>query len=233
MFRHPRRFGFLAGLFALVLCPRLYAADPVRVVLEFQPDRDNGWQVYATCARCHLPEAWGNHDGTYPQLAGQHVNVLLKQLLDIRTGKRRNPSMRPFVQERTVGGYQNLVDVVSYIADLPMDPAHNRGPWPEATPEYAKGKTLYLDNCSGCHGASGEGNNEKSYPRLQGQHYSYTYRQAIAAKRGLRKVNLGVLAVVNRLSEEELKFALNYVSRIPVPKKDLAPNPGWRNPDFK
>jgi len=225
--------GLVLGLSVALFSLDLFAADSVKIVLEFKPNHANGRQLFDICARCHMPEAWGNEDGTYPQLAGQHVNVLLKQLMDIRSGKRANPVMRPFVQERTIGGYQNLVDVVAYIAGLPMDPAYTRGPWSEATPEYEQGKQLFEAHCAACHGASGEGNNEKAYPRLQGQHYSYTRRQALAVKRGLRKVNLGMMAVVSRMSEQELELALNYVSWLPVPKDDLAATAGWRNPDFK
>lgn len=222
----------LMGLFFLLGCQALPAADTVSIVLKFVPDPGNGRQVFDTCARCHLPEAWGTEDGTYPQLAGQHLNVLLKQLLDIRTGARRNPLMRPFVQSSIIGGYQNIVDVVAYITALPMAPTHALGPWPEATPEYAQGKEVFENNCATCHGKSGEGDNAKAYPRLQGQHYNYTRRQAIAIKRGLRDTNPGMRAVLDGLSEEDLALALNYVSRLPVPEKDLAPSSSWRNPDF-
>ncbi len=202
------------------------------IVLHFTPDPENGRQVYDICARCHLPEAWGTEDGTYPQLAGQHRSVLLKQLLDIREGRRRSPLMRPFVQPRIVGGYQNLVDVVTYIAALPMNPAHGKGPWPEATPEYAQGKQVYQTNCAACHGQQGEGDDARRIPRLQGQHYAYMRRQAIDAKRGLREVDPGMSSVIIKLSDEQIALALNYVSRVEVPKQDLAPSPGWRNPDF-
>ena len=220
-------------LFAGLLAAPLPAAEEVRIELRFKPDPVNGRLVFDTCARCHLPEAWGTKDGTYPQLAGQHLNVLLKQLLDIRNGRRRSPLMRPFVQARTVGGYQNLVDVVAYISKLPMDPAHGKGPWPEATPEYARGKKLYESHCAACHGKAGEGDDARRIPRLQGQHYAYMRRQAINAKRGLRRVDPGMSAVITRLDDEAIALALNYVSRVPVPEKDLAPTVSWRNPDFK
>ena len=69
------RYSFITTV-VLLLSTAATAVEPIRVVLEFVPDIDNGRRTFDICARCHLPEAWGNNDGTYPQLAGQHVNVL-------------------------------------------------------------------------------------------------------------------------------------------------------------
>ncbi|MDH3388707.1 MAG: c-type cytochrome [Gammaproteobacteria bacterium] len=218
---------------AVICSPPAATAEPIRVVLEFVPDIDNGRRSFEICARCHLPEAWGNDDGTYPQLAGQHVNVLMKQLLDIRSGRRDNPTMQPFVQQRTIGGYQNLADVVAYISTLPMNPAHARGPWPPDSPEYLEGKRLYSQHCAGCHGAMGEGNNELSYPRLQGQHYEYMARQARLARDRLRQVAPSMTSLIVSLSVDDFDQALNYVSYLPLPAGDLAPDADWRNPDFQ
>lgn len=209
------------------------AVEPVRIELLFEPNLENGKTVYEICASCHLPEGWGNKDGTYPQLAGQHQNVLIKQLLDIRSGKRDNPQMYPFVQERTIGGYQALADVVGYISTLPMTPEHDQGPWPENTSQYQKGKRLFQKNCAGCHGKKAEGNNGMYFPRLQGQHYSYLLRQARMIKRRVREGNPAMLTALNKLDDDQLQWVLNYVSYIPVPKEDLAPSVDWRNPDFK
>ena len=52
--------------------------------LDLEPDMENGLDVYEVCSGCHLPEGWGKADGTFPQLAGQHRSVLIKQLADIR-----------------------------------------------------------------------------------------------------------------------------------------------------
>jgi len=209
------------------------AVEPIRVVLEFVPDVDNGRRTFDICARCHLPEAWGNNDGTYPQLAGQHVNVLMKQLLDIRSGRRANPTMQPFVQERTVGGYQNLSDVVAYISTLPMNPEHAKGPWPPGSETYLEGKNMYQQYCAGCHGQAGEGNNELAYPRLAGQHYDYMARQASLVRRNLRRVIPSMTAMFDVLSAEQFDKVLNYISYLPVPQADLAPDAQWRNPDFQ
>ena len=209
------------------------AVEPIRVVLEFVPDIDNGRRVFDICARCHLPEAWGNADGTYPHLAGQHVNVLMKQLLDIRSGHRSNPSMHPFVQQRTIGGYQDLSDVVAYISTLPMNPAHTRGPWPPQDARHAEGGAVYRQHCAGCHGQQGEGDNSLTYPRLQGQHYSYMMRQARLVRDDLRTVDAAMAGIFKTLSKEDLEKVLNYVSHLPLPASDLAPGPDWRNPDFQ
>jgi cytochrome c553 len=208
-------------------------AEPIKVELFFEPDLENGKYVYEICASCHLPEGWGNADGTFPQLAGQHTNVLIHQLMNIRKGHRENPQMYPFVQERTVGGYQSLADVVAYITTLPMIPEHTRGPWKKGTSEYNHGKRIYNRNCAGCHGKKGEGNNDMAYPRLQGQHYTYMMRQADQVAKGLRKVDPAMMAVVKNLDKKDLELSLNYVSQLEVPAENLAPSMEWRNPDFK
>lgn len=221
----------LAGL--LLFAGVALAGDRMKITLEVAPDLENGKAAFAVCARCHLPESWGNADGTYPQLAGQHVNVLMKQLLDIRNGGRDNAAMRPFVQQRIIGGYQTLIDVVAYVSTLPMNPEHARGPWPVSSAEHAQGRAVYERNCAVCHGPAGEGDNALLYPRLQGQHYPYMLRQAVRVKNGLRTVDPAMQAVFDEFSIADLEKALNYVSHLPVPKAHLAPDASWRNPDFE
>ena len=222
----------LLGILLLALAQSLPAVEPVRATLELQPDIDNGRRLFGICARCHLPEAWGTADGSYPQLAGQHVNVLMKQLLDIRSGRRDNPAMRPFVQQRTIGGYQGLADVVAYISTLPMTPAADRGPWQPGSTEHDAGERVYTEHCASCHGADGAGDNARGYPRLQGQHYAYMLRQARLARDGLRRVAPSMAVILEGLSMADIERALNYASYLPVPAADLAPNADWHNPDF-
>ena len=221
-------FGFMMFASANAM-----AADEITIELKFTPNLEDGKNTYGVCARCHLPEAWGNTDGTYPHLAGQHVNVLMKQLLDIRNGKRHSSLMFPFVQQRTIGGYQEMSNVVAYISTLPMNPDHAKGPWGPQSKEYAEGKKLYKKNCMSCHGKQGEGNNELVYPRLQGQHFHYMSTQLARIKNGSREVHPAMQVIVDSLSHEELDKALNYASYFEVPKEDKAASKDWRNPDFK
>jgi len=222
----------LFGLLCLVLS-NAQAVEKITIHLDFIPDIEGGKTTFGICARCHLPEAWGNIDGTYPQLAGQHINVLMKQLLDIRNGTRHSSLMFPFVQQRTVGGYQELSNVVAYISTLPMDPDHAKGPWKKGTAEYKQGKEIYQKNCNSCHGKNGEGNNELVYPKLQGQHFRYMSQQLGRIKSGQREVHPAMQAVIQSLDLEQLDKAVNYASYFAVPKGDVAESKTWRNPDFK
>lgn len=209
-----------------------FSAEAVSITLSFEPDLRNGQRTYETCASCHLPEGWGSSDGAYPQIAGQHQQVLIKQLLDIRDGHRENSIMYPFVQERTIGGYQSIVDVVSYITRLPMHPQHQKGPMNDLSDGFKSGQKLYQQQCAACHGKQAEGNNSLRIPKLYGQHYPYMMRQIGQIKSGLRTVDPGMKAITDRLSEDELKTIINYISYIPVPEQELAPSLNWRNTDF-
>ena len=222
----------LFGLLWLV-ASSAQAVEKITIHLDFTPDIEAGKTTFSVCARCHLPEAWGNNDGTYPQLAGQHVNVLMKQLLDIRNGIRQSSLMYPFVQERTIGGYQQLTNVVAYISTLPMNPVHSKGPWRKGTKEYQQGEKTYKQFCTSCHGDDGQGNNELVYPKLQGQHFQYMSKQLDRIKSGLREVHPAMQAVVEQLDPEQLDKTVNYASYFAVPKKDMAASKTWRNPDFK
>jgi cytochrome c553 len=201
--------------------------------LHLKPDLENGLEVYEVCSGCHLPEGWGTQEGTFPQLAGQHASVLLKQLADIREGNRDNPTMYPFALPRAIGDAQALADVVAYIQKLPMNPDNGKGEWAAGTPQYKKGEELYKANCVQCHAEHGEGMPDKFYPKIQGQHYNYMVRQFEWIRDGKRRnANPDMVKQIKAFSDDDMKAVVNYVSRIPVPKEKLAKSKDWKNPDF-
>ena len=201
--------------------------------LSLKPDLENGMDVYEVCAACHLTEGWGTKEGTFPQLAGQHREVLIKQLADIRALNRDNPTMYPFAKPESIGDEQALADVVAYIEKLPMNPDNGKGEWAEGTPEFEQGKKLYADNCVKCHGETGEGMKDKFYPKIQGQHYNYMLRQFEWIRDGKRRnANPDMVEQIKAFSDKDMQMVINYTSRIPVPKEDLAPSKDWLNPDF-
>lgn len=198
--------------------------------LHLTPDLENGLDVYEVCSACHLPEGWGTKEGTFPQLAGQHRKVLVKQLADIRALNRDNPTMYPFALPESIGDEQAIADVTAYIQKLLMNPDNGKGP---ATADLVKGKKLYHDNCIKCHGDVGEGDEDKFYPRIQGQHYNYMLRQFEWIRDGKRRnANPDMVEQIKSFSDEDMVNVISYVASIPVPKEDKAPSKDWLNPDF-
>jgi cytochrome c553 len=197
------------------------------------PDRENGIEVYEVCSACHLLEGWGTPNGTFPQIAGQHREVLIKQLADIRAGNRDNPTMYPFALPESIGDEQAMADVTDYISKLPMNPDHGKGPWAPGTPEHAEGEKLYKDNCVKCHGDHGEGIAEKFYPRIEGQHYEYVVRQFEWIRDGKRRnANPEMVEQIKTFTDKQMKMVINWVTWVKVDPKYLAPSVDYRNPDY-
>ncbi|WP_211089774.1 c-type cytochrome [Thalassobius vesicularis] len=196
--------------------------------LHLTPDHQNGIDTYEVCSACHQLNGWGLTDGTFPQIAGQHFNVTIKQLADIRALNRDNPTMYPFALPSEIGGAQSIADVAAYIEKLPMNPENGVG----AGDDLELGEKLYKDNCVRCHGETGEGNNEKFYPRIHGQHYNYLVRQYQWIKEGKRRnANPDMVQQIQTFTDRDTKAVLDYVSRLRPPAEMVA-EPGWVNPDF-
>jgi len=173
------------------------------------PRVDRGEEIYQVCSSCHLPTGAGQQDGTMPQLAGQLRGVLIKQMTDIRSGLRDNPSMYPYVAR--LDGPQALSDVAAYIETLPIPDDNGTGPGVD----LERGEEIYVEQCSGCHGVAGEGMAEAFYPRLAGQHYRYLVRQIIdiaSGRRGNARPDMAQL--VANLSAKDIASVADYISRM-------------------
>ena len=216
----------------LVISPLIVFAaavdEELEQALDATPDLDNGKKIFKICSSCHTTESWGTPDGKYPQLAGQHHTVMLKQLADIRQGNRDNPEMLPFARPEVVGGPQGLADVTAYISTLPMDPHPGIG----SGNNLAHGEEVYELECAGCHGYEGEGDDESFFPRLQGQHYAYLLRQLQWIRDGKRRnVYRGMSRRLKKLTDKDFEDIADYVSRL-TPPQELLGHQGWKNPDF-
>lgn len=197
--------------------------------LALTPNAKDGKKLYGTCALCHMPEGWGTATGTFPQIAGQHHQVLIKQLADIREGNRDNPTMYPFALQERLGGAQAVADVTAYIAALPMSGQNETGPGFY----LEKGEKLYEHHCVACHGERGEGHGPDFIPRIQGQHYHYVLRQMRWIKSGKRRnANPKMVRQINDFTDRDLQAISDYVSRLP-PDPELLAKPNWRNQDFQ
>lgn len=186
--------------------------DELTQALDLEPDLENGKMLFEMCAECHSPKAWGSVDGVFPQIAGQHRNVIIKQISDFRHGNRENPAMLPFAEADVLGGPQGVSDVAGYLASLPMTPEPGIGPGSN----LALGEKVYEENCSVCHDDNAEGFDTFFFPKIQGQHYEYTLRQLKWMKDGSRRnVYHGMLRRIQKMTVADLEAVSDYVSRLP------------------
>ena len=93
-----------------------------RAALALTPDLKHGAQLFETCSACHGADGAGARDGTVPAIAGQHVSVLVKQLVDFRHDRRWDERMQNFASRHSLEGAQDLLDVASYAESLPRWP---------------------------------------------------------------------------------------------------------------
>jgi cytochrome c553 len=196
--------------------------------LALTPDVANGLAIYRECAACHEPEGWGVTTGSVPQIAGQHRNVVIKQLADFRAGNRDSALMIPYASAESIGGAQAVADVAAYISTLEISVANGQG----SGKDLELGKSLYQEHCADCHGSSGEGSNDDLVPRIQAQHYKYLMRQFKWIRDGKRRNSSTEMATLaQQFDDREMKAVLDYSSRL-LPAKELRAPAGWKNPDF-
>lgn len=210
--------------------PAIEVDNTVLEALKLKPDLNRGKMLYRSCAVCHTPEGWGTASGRYPQIAGQHQSVILKQLADIHKGNRDNPTMIPFTEPLFFQGPQALADISAYIEQLKMVPNNSLG----MGVRLAKGKKLYNENCKECHGANGEGIAKEFYPRVQGQHFRYLQRQLYWIRNGKRRnADRDMVKQLRSFSISEIDWMVDYISRMKPDSALVADHPDWRNPDFR
>lgn len=76
-------------------------------------DIDAGKAKSAPCAACHGPEGNTPIQPTYPILAGQYADYLVRALEDYQTGKRKNPIMAGLAATLSE---QDREDLAAYFA---------------------------------------------------------------------------------------------------------------------
>jgi cytochrome c553 len=187
----------------------------LKIALEAKPDVAQGKVAYEVCEGCHRKDGSGRANGTYPRLSGQHSRVVVKQLVDIRTGRRHNPDMAPLVAE-TLLSLQAMADIAAYVQGLPV--AANNGKGPGNDP--ALGQQLYARDCSTCHGTAGQGDATAFYPMVAAQHYRYLLRELVNIGNGLRRnSHADMVKVVKPYSQAELDAVADHMSRLPPPAR--------------
>jgi cytochrome c553 len=160
-------------------------------------DAEAGEAKAAPCAACH-GQAGNAAIPTYPKLAGQGEEYLVKQLQDFKSGAHNNAIMAGQVANMSE---QDMQDIAAYYAKQTAEAG-------QANPDLvAQGERLYrggdmannIPACSGCHGPAGQGMDAAMYPHLAGQNAQYTEDQ-LKAFRAAGRNDLGD-AVIKRTND--------------------------------
>jgi len=188
------------------------SADEYRAIVQAHPDTAHGRTLFETCMRCHGANAAGAADGSVPALAGQHVRVIAHQLVDYRHDERWDGRMEHFADFPYLVFAQDVADVAGYINGL-----ERTGPRVQGPGDYVDhGQRAYAHSCASCHGAHGEGDAGKAYPRLAGQHYPYLVRQMHDALEGRRpNFSRAHVKLLSRFERDDIEGVADYLSRMP------------------
>ena len=176
-------------------------------------DANAGKGKVATCTACH--GATGVSPApNWPNLAGQGEKYLIKQMTEIKKGKRSVPEMIPFMGALSE---QDIEDISAFYAS-------QTAPVGATSPEFVSlGEALYkggdskkkIPACSSCHSPTGKGNTLAVFPHVAGQKTDYTIKQLTDFREGHR-TNDGdskiMRAIAEKLSNKEVEAVANYIS---------------------
>ncbi|MGH8147937.1 MAG: c-type cytochrome [Rhodanobacteraceae bacterium] len=175
--------------------------------------------VVTTCAACHGADGVAIAP-TFPNLAGQNYNYLLKSLEDFRSGKWKAAPMDQLVKViPTAAGDANIEQVAAYFSRLPLKPSGAAKRKPTKAVAEAGYKLYFEGNpdaqvpaCAACHIANGMGDAPMAVPRLAGQNAAYVVSQLQAFAKGQRPSHDDVMTkIAGRLSEKDMQAVGAYV----------------------
>lgn len=204
-------------------------------------DVEAGKTKAGACAACHGTDGIGISD-SFPNLAGQHADYIVKQLKGFQNGNRSDAVMGPMAAGLSE---QDMQDLGAYFASLPRNGGQAAGgadagataaapAAPAFEPDPAIGKSLYelgdesraIGQCIGCHGKDGK-SDVLIYPNLYKQHPEYIAKQLKNFKSGDRQ-NYAMNQFAGAMTDDEIAHVAAYfadteaVANIKV-RKPVAP----------
>lgn len=187
------------------------AAPPAQ---DGSPDPQHGEVLYLRhCVPCHGGRAWGDGPREIPALAGQREAYLIEQLTRFASDERTGSEMHGPAMHDTLTAAADvdrpaaIRDLAAYLARAPAAPQAEQG----QGRSLALGKSAYLGTCVICHGDDGAGANDRSAPRIGGQHFRYV----LSRLREFGSTHRGRLEAV-ALSGAEQQALADYISRLPA-----------------
>jgi cytochrome c553 len=193
-------------LLMLGLCGAAHAADVV------VGDPAAGQAKTAVCGACHGPD--GNSMApNFPKLAGQGQRYLLKQLHEIKDGKRVVLEMTGLLNNLND---QDLADIAAYFAGQKGSVGAADAKLVTRGEELFRGGKLDqgLPACTGCHSPNGAGNAPAGFPHLGGQHADYIKKQLTAFREGERTNDgdtMVMRSIAAKLSNKDIDALSAYI----------------------
>jgi cytochrome c553 len=177
-----------------------------------QGDAVAGAAAAPACNNCHGQDGVSS-DAIIPNLAGQSVAAIYKQLEDFKGGRRNPAVMGVYVSPLSE---QNLLDLAAHFARLPPSGdaalATQRSASPTARHLVEVGDPLRgIAPCASCHGPVGS---SPGSPGLRGQQRAYLELQLQSFKDGLRRNDISeqMRSVARQLTNDEIAMLAAYYS---------------------
>jgi len=175
-------------------------------------DPARGAAIATPCNNCHGTNGI-SADAAFPNLAGQSVTALYKQLEDYKSGRRDPAVMGVFVASLS---QQQMLDLATYFASLP-NPFVVAATTPGSADPAARalieaGSPMRsIASCAACHGPMGF---VPGAPELRGQQRAYLEQQLQAFKAGDRHNDISeqMRSVARQLSGAEIGMLAAYYS---------------------
>jgi cytochrome c553 len=199
--------AFLIAALAAFSAGTALAAEPAAAA---KADPAKGQAASAACQACHLAD--GNRGApANPILQGQHPEYLVKQLIEFKSGKRKNAVMTGMAAPLSEADMKNIA---AFYASKQAKPG-----FAKSKDTIALGEQIYrggivakqVPACAGCHSPTGAGI-PAQYPRLGGQHAEYTESQLVAFRSGARANSAQMITIAAKLSDVEIKAVSDYIA---------------------
>ncbi|OAJ54621.1 cytochrome C [Paraburkholderia ginsengiterrae] len=162
------------------------------------------------CSMCHGVQ--GTPPVTAPALAGQHADVVYKELRDYQNGVRQSSVMQAIIAARSD---QDLHDLAAYYASLPKGPAAesaSAGAGPDAIAVRLAMQGDPQRNIAPCAACHGQLDRKGAAPWLGGQSSAYLAAQMQAFASGARHndINEQMRNVARQMTSAEIDGLAKY-----------------------
>ena len=173
-----------------------------------------GIALATTCNNCHGTNGVSN-DAAFPNLVGQTVAAIYKQLEDFKSGKRNATVMGVYVSAMSE---QDMLDLATHFASQ-ANPFAGTLSAPDSADNVAQ-QLIEVGNpqrgvapCAACHGPLGIA---PGAPGLRGQKRAYLEQQMQAFAAGIRRNDISeqMRSVARQLTGEEISKLAVYYSNL-------------------